>query len=1388
MDNQKRELNELFTKSVSTYLDNCTPTKLAINFKRGVPEFEIRFGINNKQSKPFIKIDYDHIVKELRINNWKTDSMDGSNMLRITPEFYDINIGAQIVHEGYNNGGNNGNNEDNNNGNNEANNNGNNNGGAFNRAQNKKQNVMRMSNIRAEIIGIDMIQKYCESNSLDVIKNMPTTSNMSNPVLKFTQKNPIKIGPNDTSYINFNDFNFRISSQYELDFPYTSENERIKKIQLDWTTSKKNFRCINRVRYYNPTDDNVVFVDISIIKNNKTYTTHDKKIIPIPALTIQEADVFNNPEHYEFELELNNDKITAMLSSNSYTLPELVQIVMKQLKNAIRTILSGLQETPYPCSYVEQEQILFNYMRRIHGNKWTMYGTDEISGQRSPFPYFLGPSPVTLQMENIMRPIELEQGVEISTININTNYCVTEKADGIRAILYVSPEGPYEGNIYLINNILKVIFTGSKTTEKKCYNSIIDGEYIAYGKHNVIKPFMHQFAAFDIYFMGNPKETYDILDHDKIRHLPFISNSTTFQLSVSDLVTVSDPVSVSESRLSILNDFINVLEPTMVMPVTSMSCKFKVRSKTFYVGNFLSHISTNTDNNKLDPNQNTQTIFDAAAIIWNRKDLFDYEIDGLIFTPTNTGVGGNRTNEASELKKMTWDRAFKWKPPKYNTIDFLVSVMKDKSGKDKISNKIIMNNVNNNNNNNISASISETVKYKTLILYCGFNSKRDKIMNPFYDVLHDNVQKLAKETDEAFGKIINTSNGGYQPVPFQPNNPYDDKACYCNVIIDKNDNYMRTVENDVFYEDMIVEFSYNNNINNSTEDNWVPLRVRYDKTSELRSTKNNFGNNFATANSNWRSIHNPITEDIIMGKIIPNQILLDNLVYYNRKDKDVLLTKSLRDFHNLYVKRHLIERTSIYIKHKLNVSTILLIDYAVGKAGDLSKWTHSPIDFVYGIDITGDNILNDNDGACVRYLSMRNKHQNQKLRAIFLQGNSGLNIRTTGAAFYSDQDKQISAAIFGNGTTSEKQQISTRFVGIGRDGFHLSSCQFAMHYLFKTPKTLHSFMRNLSECTRKNGYYVGTCYNGQRVFDLLANKLTGESITLCKIASNNVNKKIFEITKLYENNQFPNDDTCIGMPINVYQESIDNVIQEYLVNFTYFNKLMELYGFILAPVQECNAMGFSEPSGSFEILFNQMNKELRSKHLNINSISDYDTAQLLDGNEKIISFLNQYFVYKKNRDISNETIKLLYKKYVTDSDDNDNDNDNDEYLDNHDHTIKNTNITQCTKTNTRIILSISNYRPINEPEITNNINNINNSKSNDENIIKEPISLTKFNTTKKSNSPDINNIDFGNVELNNTFQNLSTKHKKDISVLTKELQIKKINQINTLMKNRNNNK
>ena len=424
---------------------------------------------------------------------------------------------------------------------------------------------------------------------------------------------------------------------------------------------------------------------------------------------------------------------------------------------------------------------------------------------------------------------------------------------------------------------------------------------------------------------------------------------------------------------------------------------------------------------------------------------------------------------------------------------------------------------------------------------------------------------------------------------------------------------------------MIVEFSYD--LTKASGWKWIPLRVRYDKTTELRNpTNKNFGNAYHVANNNWQTIHKPITREMISeGKNIPDYIeecgedendgaaIANTGVYYNRTGDETKRTKSLRNFHNLYVKNKLINVAA--------TTGDTLIDYAVGKAGDLPKWTHVKLSFVLGIDISKDNIENKIDGACARYLNhMRDhKNKNDKLRAIFVNGNSGNNIRD-GTALITEKEKEIVQAIFGIGRKNDRlgKLVNDKY-GMASDGFQVSSCQFALHYFFETPDTLHRFMRNLSECTKVGGYFIGTCFDGKTIFDTLKDK---NELTIY----NDNGSKMFELTKLYTQTGFPEDETSIGYPINVYQETIGKTFQEYLVHFDYFARIMEDYGFVLLENEVAKAKGLPNNTGLFKELFNQMEYEIKQ---NPKVSADYGMAGLMTSSEKQLSFMNRYFIFQK---------------------------------------------------------------------------------------------------------------------------------------------------------------
>jgi hypothetical protein len=1102
------------------------------NLQNNIPELEIRFGTNPKQAKPISHVDYLHVVDILYAHGWKPvyNNRKGKQILRIIPEtLIQQQHNPNMLNEG---------------------------------DGENKTNFYKvvMSKIRAELLDTYLIQDYCNHNDLEKMKDKYSKSQM-----KFTEKNRIKDTSTEEYFdkLDFSDYNFNVSYQMEKDYTMNSNDARIKSILNDWNNSKKIFRSINRVRFEHSVYP--VFVDLSIVKTNRKYKNGK---YPLPKTTIQEADVFNTQPVYEVELELNNDKMKFYELNN-----EGFATLMKEIRQCIRVVLSGLQGTPYPISYTEQENVLQEYMKYTHGEKW--------SETKKPDPYFIGPNSIALQISNISKE---RKDIE-SVPSILKNYTVTEKADGERCLLYITNVG----KAYLISYSMKVIFTGSTTKEKECWNSIVDGELIMYDKNREL---IFLFAAFDIYYVGGRKK------NSNVRNLPFTSYDGT----------------ILETRLSILKQFHNVVALTPVAKNISDSCKFHMKVKNF-------HYYSEIEN---------KSIFNASAKIWNVRETFPYEVDGLIFTPMDYGVGGSKMGETYELNgKFTWKYSFKWKPPKYNTIDFLVTTEKDKDGLDKIHFQVEDNGI-----------VSE---YKKLYLMVGFDTRKNNFMYPFDEMLLYKLPPI-EDGNSNHNHTSSKYNPTYEVRNFVPTVPYDPHAyiCYVKLENDGGNKRMKTEEGQVFDKNMIVEFRYDTTVDNTRANpwRWIPLRIRHDKTQQLLEGKKSM-NVYSNANDVWKSIHFPITEQIITGnEVITNNLDATDTIYYSLVEKNVQYTNSLRDFHNLYVKSKLITNVSEYLQKQFNSESILLMDYAVGKAGDLSKWTRGNIQFVFGIDYSDDNIRNINDGACVRYLRYRSINRKDNFRALFMKGNSKLNIRTSGNAVEKQLEKDLIQYVFGQKKHSQPINYSFQY-GIAINGFHLSSCQFALHYFFENVHTLHNFIRNLAECTKTDGYFIGTCFDGHSIFRKLSSINHNQSYSIMKDG-----KLVFEIKKIYNTyiSKLETNESSIGLPIVVYQESIGQPIMEYLVNFEYFTQLMKDYGFELIKTEEAHRIGFPSASERFDSLFSSMKSEANKKHLYIRN------ALAMSDIEKEISFLNRYFIFKKVRELSQSTLNNIQSILLEKSD------------------------------------------------------------------------------------------------------------------------------------------
>jgi mRNA (guanine-N7-)-methyltransferase len=1024
------------------------------------------------------------------------------------------------------------------------------------------------SNIRTELKGLPNIAHYCKYNTIDDIND---TEN-----LNFVEKEYFKYKDEPIYPLDFDDFNFRLAFQVENN--YNIDDEKIRTIINKWSSTKKIFRHIKRFEYIHPQFP--FAIHLSIVKTSKVINGK-----MIPQFNIKDSDVFNSLEHYEIEIECNNNQLG--IDSNF----ETGIFVYDLFKKTIKYVLIGLQQTNFPISLNEQYSVIDDYMKLIKG--------DEYDKQKKLSPKdFIGPSSNTLQMINLLNEEDINE-TNNAIPNIRKNYTVTDKADGSRKLLYINDKG----KIFLITTNINIEFTGCYSENKEIFNTLIDGEHILTNKHG---EFINLFACFDIYYINkqnvtmlpfinienvlkekekSDKKEKDKKEKEKDKREKSDKQEQDYDDDDDDYKKEKKELKAN-NRLVLLNSVIKKMNIKSVLQGTLNH--FKIVVKKFYANN----------------------VFDGCTNILNsvKKGLYEYNTDGIIFTPANTSVASNVVGKLAPNYRVTWMESFKWKPPEFNTIDFLIKFKKNEYGSNIISNM---------HNNGISMTSNSVVQnYFTLILHVGFDEKKHGYINPFNDIINDYINK-----DERSGKY-----GDYKPARFYPTNPSDNNAGICNIIgnLDNANNLkIYTLEGEEIEDNTIIEFSYD--ASKPEFWRWTPLRVRYDKTSELRSGEKNFGNAYHVANSNWQSIHKPVTENIIMsGKniIIDNN---DDDVYYN-KVSNKTNTRALRDFHNLYVKNTLL--------NKIISPGNTLIDYACGKGGDLPKWINSKLSFILGLDLSKDNIENRMDGACARYLNYAKKFSVIP-RALFLNGNSSKNIKS-GDAFSNEKNKNIIKAVFGEGTKNAitlGKGVYNNY-GIAKIGFNVSSIQFAFHYMFENRDILTEYLNNVAQCTAINGYFIGCCYNGKKIFNYLETLNNGQSKSLF-----NDENKIWEITKRYENNEFNNDESCLGYAIDVFQESINKTFREYLVNFDYLVRLMEDYGFVLLKESEYKQLNLPGSMGTFEELYKFMNEEIKKDKRLLMKIG---TSLNMSDEEKKISFFNNYFIFKKIRNVDKkDKIKKL---------------------------------------------------------------------------------------------------------------------------------------------------
>ena len=301
------------------------------------------------------------------------------------------------------------------------------------------------------------ILRYCKTNNID------------DKILKYGEKKRLAKFPPIIS----ENYPFRMNLKVDTDL---NDEEKKSEIYKSLKNAKKYYR--HKKRYSFLSKSKLFKIDITIVKSSKQ---NSKKIV--------DSGLLNSTQEYEIEVEFINKNLNTNLN---------IDKIVNELFNIVGNIILIADNTKYLMTIPERDEVKKGYIQLAFDMDKKKADNFVI---RNPKHHFIGPQPVTLELENLL-------DYDLNDKSILKNYSVTDKADGERNLLYIHTDN----RVYLINNRLTITYTGLKHPHAK---TIIDGELITkdrFGNN------MNLYAAFDIYYhKGNNVSNKPLISKGKDR-------------------------------------------------------------------------------------------------------------------------------------------------------------------------------------------------------------------------------------------------------------------------------------------------------------------------------------------------------------------------------------------------------------------------------------------------------------------------------------------------------------------------------------------------------------------------------------------------------------------------------------------------------------------------------------------------------------------------------------------------------------------------------------------------------------------------------------------------------------------------------------------------------
>ncbi len=854
-------------------------------------------------------------------------------------------------------------------------------------------NICLSNDVRFTLEGAGVIQAYCRDNK---IHNKPYTAMLKENI---TDAVPVELE------------SYSARAKLKREVPLATDDMRIKDALARWDQLAKLYRQIQRFEFVAPGGLGLRF-DVSLVREGR-------------GRTYQESRITLTPARYEAEVEVTaNRSDTAAKDAMAMLLKGLGWLLQGRQRSYVLVTnkeaadvhegIAGLFGGSYTGSYTGGPRT--GGAASTAGNRGRGRGRNAASAG-GPFRY-PGPQPATLERANMTS--KPEPGIP-NLLATPGGYNVTDKADGLRCMLYIAAGG----KLYLVDAGGRVYATG-RVAKATLAGTALDGEWIQRSRDGRAVSF---FYAFDI--LARSGDT-------AVTGLPFMVPGV-----------MAGSVAEGGTRYGALKEVeLALRDAEQKKKGVPLSADLQVRIKNFRTveagGNLFRDAVT--------------PVLDAATA------TAPYNTDGLIFTPNAAGL---------PLGRRSWPEQLKWKPPAENTIDFLVLVDKERDARGQPTGVDLVKTA-------YREDSGQTVRYKTLRLFVGSN-RDGAYADPRATVL-DPAAPLPSSTEEGAWRPVEfrptdprdpMASLCYVAIGEGATDPAG--ATRAATSLDTDSTVIRTSRTgDVLQGDMIVEMAYYPE--RAPGWRWVPTRVRHDKTERWRAgAQSGTMNADWVANSIWSSVHNPITEEAIRTGVItecvsPASLVAPAVAGAGRRapSRELVKVQCLRNFHEGGIKREILLKPVLTA-----IPGATLCDLAMGRGADIHKWVAEGVSYVFGCDAVAANLNDPEDGAYRRLLDkMVSLGGRDKVPPMmFVQADAARRL-TTGEAGMTPEDQML---------LSREFQVGGR----GASGYDVVSCMFALHYMFRDENTLAGFLTNLADTVKVGGYFVGCGMDGDAVAKML---------------------------------------------------------------------------------------------------------------------------------------------------------------------------------------------------------------------------------------------------------------------------------------------------------------